>query len=258
MNGPSEWRNAGAGLGRLPVFGPTDPFGDGETTPDVIVRVDFLLSREQLVTALGISWAEVAGDRAPESLTVVEARYEIESYLAVQAFHELADQMERDQRRVFPPDSQRAMQVLAEVVNRAYPVASAPAPVVRQAQAPRYGDGTVTLQTLDHGEIVVNEPAWCVGHDGETVGHRADITHNGAWTAAELDVDGDTVEFLPVRISHAPLTELQPEPRPVADVEGFPALDAEQLRDLAGKVGAHAGRLYSKANELDRLRRAES
>lgn len=256
MNGPSEWRDAGAGLGRLPVFGPTDPFGDGETTPDVIVRVDFLLSREQLTAALGISWAEIAGDRSIDSLTVVEARYEIEGYLAVQALDALDGQMARDQQRVFPPESQHAMRVLATVVDRAYPATSAPAPAA--VQAPVYGVGTVTLQTLDHGEITVAEPVWCVGHDGETVGHRADITHNGTWTAAELDVDGDTVEFLPVRISHAPLAELAPEPLPVADVDGFPALDAEQLRYLAAKVGAHAGRLYSKANELDRLRRAEA
>lgn len=254
---PNEWRDAGAGLGELPVFGPTDPFGDGETTPDVIVRVDFLLSREQLVTALGISWAEIAGDRSIESLTVVEARYEIEGYLAVQALHALDEQAERDRGRVFPPESQRAMQALAEVVDRAYPV-SVPAPVVRRVQAPVYGDGTVTLQTLDHGEIVVAEPAWCLGHDGETVGHRADITHNGAWTAAGVDVDGDRVEFLRARISHAPLTELAIEPHPVADVEDVGALDSEQLRALAAEVGRHSGRLYAKANELDGLRRAEA
>ena len=36
----------------MPVYGPTDPFGDEEHEPDVIVRVDFLMSREQIMEAV--------------------------------------------------------------------------------------------------------------------------------------------------------------------------------------------------------------
>lgn len=105
----------------MPVYGPTDPFGDEEHEPDVIVRVDFLMSREQLTTALGIAWAEIAGGRDPESLTVAEVRHEVEAWLSVQAFLALGEQMERDQARAFPPEQQRVMQLLAEAVERAYP-----------------------------------------------------------------------------------------------------------------------------------------
>lgn len=117
---------------------------------------------------------------------------------------------------------------------------------------------TVTLQTVDHGELTVPEPAWCLGHEGEPVGYRADICHKGRVVAAEYEADHDTVQFLPARISWGPFGELQPEPYPVADVEEFPPMSPEQLRELAAEVALHAGRLYRLSNELDRLRRAES
>ncbi|WP_405580643.1 DUF6907 domain-containing protein [Streptomyces sp. NBC_01092] len=240
----------------LPLYGPTDPFGDEEHTPEVIVRVDFLMSREQITTALGIAWAEIAGDRDPESLTVAEVRHEVEAWLAVQGFFELDEQMERDRQRVFPPESQRAMQILAAAVERAYPPRREPEP--RPVQAPRYGDGTVTLQTLDHGEITIDEPHWCVGHDGEQIVQRVDVTHVGRTVAAEVETDAGAVEFLPARISWGPFAELRPEPYPLADVEDFPAMDPAQLRELAAETALHAGRLYRLSNELDRLRRAEA
>ncbi|MGP4008148.1 DUF6907 domain-containing protein [Streptomyces sp. 4N124] len=239
--------------GDLPVYGPTEALGDEEHTPEVIVRVDFLLSREQITTALGIAWAEIAGDRAPESLTILETRHEVEAYLSVQAFHALDVQMERDRQRVFPPEQQRAMQVLAEAVERAYPARRVPDAPARQA--PRYGEGTVTIETDDHGTITIDEPDWCLGHDDEPIGYRADVTHHGRPTVAELETDRGTVEFLPARISWAPFSELQPEPYPVADVEEFPPMSPAQLRELAAELGMHVGRLYRLSNHLDRLRR---
>lgn len=199
----------------LPAYGPTDPFGDEEHEPDVIVRVDFLMSREQVTTALGIAWAEIAGDRVPESLSVVEVRHEVEAYLSVQAFHALGVQMERDGLRVFPPEQQAVMQLLAEAVEQAYPPRPAP-PVM---QSPRYRDGTVTLQTSDHDEVVVNEPAWCGGHDDEYVGRLADLTHNGAHVTAGVATEGHGyVDVLDAYISHAPFGLLQPEPYPVVSL----------------------------------------
>jgi hypothetical protein len=144
--------------GDMPVYGPTDPFGDEEHTPDVIVRVDFLMSREQITTALGIAWAEIVeGDRGPESLTVVAVRHEVEAYLSVQALHELGKQMERDQARTFSPESQRVMQLLAEAVDRAYPTAPAPAP------APRTGDRDLLRAVLEALDI----PSPATVGDGE-------------------------------------------------------------------------------------------
>lgn len=114
---------------------------------------------------------------------------------------------------------------------------------------------TITLQTLDHGLVVVEEPDWCLGHGGEPVGYRADIVHKGRIVAAEYEGDHGPVEFLPARISWGPFGELQPEPFPVVDVEEFPPMSPSQLRALAAEVALHAGRLYRLSNELDRLRR---
>lgn len=39
---------------------------------------------------------------------------------------------------------------------------------------------TVTLPTLDAGEVTLPEPAWCIGHpDHQPNDHRADIHHRG-------------------------------------------------------------------------------
>ncbi|MGW0632431.1 DUF6907 domain-containing protein [Streptomyces sp. NPDC002758] len=114
---------------------------------------------------------------------------------------------------------------------------------------------TVTLQTIDHGEITIPEPDWCLGHDGEPVGYRSDVVHKGPIVAASVETDRGPVEFLKARISWGPFGELQPEPFPVADVEEFPPMSPAQLRELAAEVGLHVGRLYRLSNELDRLRR---
>lgn len=241
-------------MSTLPIFGPTEVQNvDDDLGPAVaIVRVDFALSREELQTALAYGYASANQDCPVEDMTAEDVRREVEGHLAFAGYVKLTRHVESERVRSDKDPVRDA--AFEAAIDRAYP--SSPArPAV---QAPVYGPGTVTLQTLDRGEVVVDEPAWCLGHDGETVGHRADITHNGAWTAAGVDVDGDRVEFLRARISHAPLTELAIEPHPVADVEDVGALDSEQLRALAAEVGRHSGRLYAKANELDGLRRAEA
>lgn len=238
--------------GRLPVYGPTDPFGDEEHAPDVVVRVDYLMSREQLTTVLGMAWAEIAADRDPESLASVEVRHEVEAWLSVQALHELGLQMERDAQRVFPPEQQRVMRVLAEAIAEAYPPRREPEQL--PVQRPEYGDGTVTLDTLDYGRIAVDEPVWCTGHDGEQIVHRADVTHVGVTVTGEYS----GVEFLPACISWSPFAQLRSEPLPLAEVDEFPGMTPDELRELGAEVALHAGRLYSKANELDRIRRGMS
>ncbi|MFF4566179.1 DUF6907 domain-containing protein [Streptomyces sp. NPDC001435] len=117
---------------------------------------------------------------------------------------------------------------------------------------------TITLQTIDHGPVTVEEPDWCLGHAGEPVGYRADIVHKGRIVAAEYEADHGPVEFLKARISWGPFGELRPEPYPVADVEEFPPMSPAQLRELVAEVHLHADRLDRLADELDRLRRAES
>lgn len=230
----------------LPLFGPTDLFDDEGVTPDVIVRVDYALSRKQLHAALGSSFAEIAADQAPEDLTVIQVRTEVEGYLSAHGIIAVDQQMADNEHRDFPPAQQRVLQVLAEAVERAYPPRRELPPV----QRPVYGGGTVTLDTLDHGRITIDEPSWCTGHDGEQIVQRSDIGHAGAATAGEYA----GVEFLPARISWGPFAELQPEPYPVADVEEFPAMTPNELRELAAETARHADRLYRLADDLALLR----
>lgn len=248
----------------LPVYGPTDPFGDEEHEPDVIVRVDFLMSREQITTALGIAWAEIAGDRGPESLSVVEVRHEVEAYLSVQAFHELDAQMERDEQRTFPPEQQRVMDLLAEIVERVYPPVTAgeettpdldsfPHPV----QAPRYANGAVTLQTLDHGTVDLPEPRWCTGHGWQPNPYLADVTHYSVPVKASAMTDGHgLVELLVARISHAPYAVEQPEPNPVVSVviDLEAGLNTADAHKVAQALRVAAMRLDMVTGEAERLR----
>jgi len=234
----------------LPAYGPTEVFREEDVTPDVVVRVAFALSREQLMTALSIGFTELIPDRQAEDLTVEETRTEVEGWLHAAAVIELDRYVTQGQLTAYPPEAQPVMDSLAAALDRAYPPRRGE-PEERPVQAPRYGDGSVTLTTLDHGEITIAEPEWCTGHDGEQIVQRVDVTHVGATTAGEYA----GVEFLPARISWGPFAELRPEPYPLADVDEFPGMDPAQLRELAAEVGLHAGRLYSKANELDRIRR---
>ncbi|MER5892298.1 hypothetical protein [Streptomyces sp. NPDC001876] len=39
---------------------------------------------------------------------------------------------------------------------------------------------TVTVPTLDHGDITIPEPAWCIGHADARPEYRSDIGHTGA------------------------------------------------------------------------------
>jgi len=252
---PIVARFLGRDPGELPVYGPTDPFGDEETTPDVIVRVDYLMSREQLTTVLGMAWAEIAADRDPESLSSIEVRHEVEAWLSVQAFFALSDQMERDQARTASPEQQRIMRVLAEAIDEAYPPRSAPEEL--RMQQPRYGAGTVTLQTVDRGEVTVDEPAWCIGHDGETVGHFTDITHNGAETVAPIvTAKYGPSQIMTMHISHAPHLVERPEPHPLLAVEldGHGDLDPADGHNLARALRLAAVRVERAVADLERIR----
>jgi hypothetical protein len=235
----------------LPVFGPTEVFREEDVTPDVVVRVAFALSREQLLTALSIGFTELIPDVDAETITVEETRTEVEGWLHAAAVIELDRYVTQGQLTAYPPEARPVMDALSAALDRAYPPRREPAP--RAVQQPRYGDGTVTLQTLDHGEITIGEPRWCTGHDGEQIVQRVDVTHVGTATVGEYA----GVEFLPARISWGPFAELRPEPYPLADVDEFPGMDPDELRELASETGLHAGRLYSKANELDRIRRGQ-
>lgn len=234
----------------LPVFGPSSRQNvhDDQPAPHVAVRVEFLLSRDELLAAFagGYGVTNVGGN--PDTMTVEEIRYDVEAHLADSSLLELDDFVQTVRAQAASGPHVEQMQALERAIDRAYPLEEPPQPT----QNPVYGDGTVTVDTLDHGRVTMSEPAWCEGHEELLVQLRVDTAHIGAETAAEYaDVD-----FLPIRFSWAPFSTVQPQV--MADVADFPGLSPDELRGLATETGAYSGVLYSKANELDRIRRRQS
>ena len=239
------------GEGPAPVYGPSDVQNahDDQPEPHVVVRVAYRMSRWELLAALAAGYATTNIERSPDDMTVQQIRYDVEAQLSLMSWRDMEDLVESVAGQIEQGEHPEQMQALKRAMDRAY--SPRPEPEPRPMQRPYYEGGTVTLQTVDHGEIVVDEPVWCVGHDDEPVGHRADVTHKGPWISAEFE----GVEFLPACISWAPFSEAHPEPFPVLDVGEFPAMEPAQLRRLAAVVGLYSGELYTKANEADRIRR---
>jgi len=124
-------------------------------------------------------------------------------------------------------------------------------------QDPRYRDGVVVLQTIDRGEVVVPEPAWCRGHDDDLVGHLADVTHNGPVIRADaVTARYGALQVLESRITQAPHGEIRPEPLPLLFVHL--AVDAtvavEDGRHLTQALRAAAVRIDRALDEVARMR----
>ena len=240
-------------LGQLPSYGPTEVFDDEGITPDVIVRVAYALSREQLLAALTIGFTELDPTLDAGNLTTEDVRREVEGWFAAQGIVEIDRYVAQGQLTAYPVEVQPVMDALAAALDRAYPP-RVPQPVRR---APRYGDGTVTLQTVDAGEVTVPEPAWCIGHSWQPNPHRADITHNSTRVKAAATTDGaGRVHLLHARISHSPYLEIEPEPHPVVSVDLGCTEDftAEDIPQLAEGLRSAARVLENVAAEAIRLR----
>lgn len=101
---------------------------------------------------------------------------------------------------------------------------------------------TVTVETLDHGPVVLEEPSWCViAHpDGN---HRSGIRHDGVEHAASVDVPGrGRVEFLKANLTQFPFAESgSRDVKVVVEIDGeHPEFDPAGLGDLAAAITAHA------------------
>jgi hypothetical protein len=109
---------------------------------------------------------------------------------------------------------------------------------------------TVSLSTIDHGDVVLPEPDWCRGHrDHRPDSYRADLTHYG--TEAVLAYQG--AALLRVMVTESPFAT-RPEKRAVvayleqADYTGD--FTPAGLYDLAATLDAHADRLRELADQL--------
>lgn len=232
-----------------PAFGPTDPIPcDPDLAPFANVRLELAVTREQLRAALAIGHAEQAGQPPLADMSVADIRREVEGYLAAGAVLATAPEVTAVNAALTPS---RAAELDA-AIDRAYTLPPRP-PV----QNPRYRHGTVTLQTLDRGEVTTHEPGWCIGHDEETVGYYADITHTAEpVTATTVTAAHGEIDVLYAQITQAPHAVKQPEPRPVLYV----ALDLnasfapEDGRALSRALRVASVRLDRALTELARLR----
>jgi len=101
---------------------------------------------------------------------------------------------------------------------------------------------TVTVQTLDHGPVMLDEPSWCaVEHrDGN---HRSAIHHEGTEHAASIDVPGyGRVKFLTAFLSQFPFAEFgSRDVTVVVEIEGeHHEFGSAGLGDLAAALTSHA------------------
>lgn len=107
----------------LPVFGPTVTVPcDDDAMPFVRVRVELVVSREQLRVALAISHAELAGEPALPDLGVDDVRREVEGHLAGVAALGLDD----DLRNVNDRLGEQLAGELDAAIRRAYSTPAAP------------------------------------------------------------------------------------------------------------------------------------
>lgn len=111
---------------------------------------------------------------------------------------------------------------------------------------------TVTLATVDHGDVVLPEPSWCVGHaDHQPDSYRADLTHCGP----EHRLTFDGAELFRLAFAQTPLAE-----RASRDVCAFlqetgytGSLDPVGLYGLAAALESAADQLRVFADELATL-----
>lgn len=252
--------------GEPPVFGPTGVQNahDDQSEPYVVVRVAYRLSRFELFAALADGYATTNTGADPDSMTVQQIRSDVEAYLCGASWRDMEALVETVAGQIEGGEHPEQMAAMKRAMDRAFPLVTPGDKIMADlpsfshpVQPPRYGDGTVTLQTTDRGEITIDEPSWCAGHDGDIVGTLDEISHNGA----EITVPFVTARNAPstimsAQLSHAPYLTRAPEPFPVLYVEldEHVDLDVPDGRNLSRALRLAAVRLDRALDDLARLR----
>lgn len=114
----------------------------------------------------------------------------------------------------------------------------------------------VTLDTIDHGAVTFECPAWCIGHGGQVgigIG-RNDIAHNSVRVKASVDTySTGFLAFMAAQITWAPFIELVPRVLVTFDLDGA-TFEAEEVTHLAGVLRTAATRLERVAAQAILLR----
>ncbi|KUN95398.1 DUF6907 domain-containing protein [Streptomyces caeruleatus] len=114
---------------------------------------------------------------------------------------------------------------------------------------------SITLPTLDHGDVVLAEPSWCAGHaDHRPDTARVEILHCGP--DVELTFRGRTV--MDASLVQSPFTTNNvPEldtPTPGISVGPIGrTLDPASVYELAAALDGYADRLRDLADQLARI-----
>lgn len=114
-----------------------------------------------------------------------------------------------------------------------------------------FGRRTIVLPTIDHGDVTIPEPAWCVGHTDHRPGYRCDILHRGPDVA--LTFRGHWIGD--ATLVQSPFAQTSnPElggPTPGVSVSLIDrTLNPVGVYELATAIEEYAGRLRSLAYEL--------
>lgn len=115
---------------------------------------------------------------------------------------------------------------------------------------------TVTVYTVDHGDVTIPEPAWCVEeHTFES--YREDIQHTGPELELEVPVEGGVVPVFTAAIVKRPFSPSDPRTLVQLEVDEWRSFDPAGLDALAAALVEHAATLRRLARELAVLQEAD-
>lgn len=69
---------------------------------------------------------------------------------------------------------------------------------------------TITVSTLDAGDVTLTEPAWCTGITHEHPVHRTDICHQGPDTTITVGTDHGPRPLITLFLAQHPFAERKP------------------------------------------------
>ncbi|MER5211977.1 hypothetical protein ABT063_15690 [Streptomyces sp. NPDC002838] len=107
---------------------------------------------------------------------------------------------------------------------------------------------TVTLPTIDHGDVTLPEPAWCAGHPDPRPQYRTDLAHYGP--EHRLTFNGAPLYRL--MLVQSPLAErMSRDLCAYVEESGYTgSLDPAGLYDLAAALDAAADQMRAFADQL--------
>jgi hypothetical protein len=115
---------------------------------------------------------------------------------------------------------------------------------------------TVTLATIDHGDVTITCPDWCTGHDTTTPQYREDIVHEGVERILALPHRGGNHQLLTLALEQRPFADRWPGTAPFVSV-GFSGdhhpMRRPGLHAAADALEMHAAMLRHFAVELGGL-----